>query len=202
MIFRIALLLSIAIHTAVYCSVRLWPGALSFGVKATPAKVSLIEVGLIQPSPRLSAPAAKEEKTLARPEEYALQSVGNASPEESRPDPSFKTRPAPEGRAGSALQSGGDIAGPELEVIRKKIEAVLYYPRRARLQRLEGEVKIGFSLSPAGELLHEKVIDPSPYQVLNQAALLIMKRAAPFGPVRPELSGRKLFIPIKFESAY
>lgn len=202
MIFRLAFLFSLVIHTAVYCSVRIWPEILSPGIRADPAAVTMIEVGLIQPAPLSSAPAAKEKKSKPRPEEYALKSIKKSSPEELRLDTPPGSRPAPEGRAGSASRSGGEMAGPELELIRKKIESVLYYPRRARLQRLEGEVKVGFSLTPAGELLHEEVIDPSPYQVLNQAALLIMKKAAPFGPVQPKLSGRELSIPIKFKSSY
>ena len=116
MIFRLALLLSLAVHAAVYCSVRFWPEVLSFGVKASPAKISLIEVGLIQPASLFSAPAAKEKKTLPRPEQYARPEIEKVSPAESRPGHSFSSRPAPEGRAGSALQSKGDVAGPELDL--------------------------------------------------------------------------------------
>ena len=202
MVFRLAFFLSLAIHTAVFCSVRHWPGSLSFAVKSTPAAVSLIEVGLIQPAPILSAPAAKEKKSDTRPEEYALKSINKVLPEKSRSDSLSDSRPAPEGRAGTAPQSGGRSSAAELDLIRKKIEAAVYYPPRAKLQRLEGEVKIAFFLSPAGELLHEKVIVPSPYQVLDQAALRILKKAAPFGPIPAELSGKEIPFTIKFKSSY
>ena len=202
MIFRLFLLLSLVIHAAVFCSVRLWPEAPSFGVDAAASEAALIEVGLIQTVPASSAPVVEKAESPPRPERDALEARENTVPEESRPRNPGTSSPLPAGRAGSAERNEGGASGPGLALIREKIERFLYYPRRARLQRLEGEVKVEFSLTPAGELIRGEVVGSSSCDLLNRAALLILEKAAPFRTAGPELTGKRLSIIIKFKSAY
>lgn len=78
-----------------------------------------------------------------------------------------------------------------------KVERVgnLNYPREARARRLAGRLIVEVTIRPDGSVNAIKVLRPSPYPVLNQAAQRIVDLAAPFAPVPKEvLQGKDLLV--------
>lgn len=71
----------------------------------------------------------------------------------------------------------------------------LRYPEEARRRGLEGLVTVQATLNPDGSINALKVATQSPYPVLDQAALRIVRLAAPFDPVPAEvLAGEDLLV--------
>jgi protein TonB len=71
---------------------------------------------------------------------------------------------------------------------RLKIERVgnLNYPDNAR-GRIYGSLRLTVSLKPDGSIDDVQIDRPSEYRILNDAALKIVRLAAPFGPFPPEI---------------
>jgi len=71
---------------------------------------------------------------------------------------------------------------------RLKIERVgnLNYPDNAR-GRIYGSLRLTVSLKPDGSIEDVQIDRPSEYRILNDAALKIVRLAAPFGPFPPEI---------------
>jgi protein TonB len=73
---------------------------------------------------------------------------------------------------------------------RKKVERVgnLNYPEDARRQRIYGSLRLLVSINRDGTLYEVQVLESSGQQVLDQAALRIVRLAAPFAPFTGDLS--------------
>ena len=54
------------------------------------------------------------------------------------------------------------------------------YPYRARSNGLEGRVRIRIVINPDGSLAHVDILEPSEHDILNNACLTAIKKAAPF----------------------
>ena len=54
------------------------------------------------------------------------------------------------------------------------------YPYRARSNGLEGRVRIRIVINPDGSLAHMDILEPSEHDILNNACLTAIKKAAPF----------------------
>ncbi len=114
-----------------------------------------------------------------------------------------ETGPAyPEGRAGVSRSSAGSSPDEYLAGVRRRIAEAIFYPRRARLSHLEGVVKVSFLIGREGRLEGFKVVETSPYMIFNQTARTILEKASPFSPPGPDIIGREITVPIKFESTY
>lgn len=74
------------------------------------------------------------------------------------------------------------------------------YPRAARLRRQEGIPRIALTLDRSGRLLHLELREASGHDLLDQAALDMARRAAPFPPPQlPPGSEKATFIvPVQF----
>lgn len=72
---------------------------------------------------------------------------------------------------------------------RETVETVgnRYYPAEARKKRLFGDVRLLVSLKPNGTIYEAKVLQSSGYNILDNAALQIVHRAAPFAPFPPTI---------------
>lgn len=80
--------------------------------------------------------------------------------------------------------SGLDALGPKqaasnLSLIRKKIMRHKIYPSAAKSQGITGSVKIAFRISENGNLVYVKVQSSSGHAILDDAALLAVKRSVP-----------------------
>ncbi|MBW5415608.1 MULTISPECIES: energy transducer TonB [Pseudomonas] len=73
---------------------------------------------------------------------------------------------------------------------RKKIERVgnLNYPEQARRERLYGSLRLLVSINRDGSLYEVQILESSGQTVLDQAALRIVRLAAPFAPFSGDLS--------------
>ncbi|MDD0845177.1 energy transducer TonB [Pseudomonas sp. Gutcm_11s] len=73
---------------------------------------------------------------------------------------------------------------------RKKVERVgnLNYPEEARRQRIYGSLRLLVSINRDGTLYEVQVLEPSGQPTLDQAALRIVRLAAPFAPFTGDLA--------------
>ncbi|MBU3059146.1 energy transducer TonB [Pseudomonas indica] len=73
---------------------------------------------------------------------------------------------------------------------RKKVERVgnLNYPEEARRQRIYGSLRLLVSINRDGTLYEVQVLESSGQPILDQAALRIVRLAAPFAPFSGDLS--------------
>ena len=76
-----------------------------------------------------------------------------------------------------------------LQSWRRKVETVgnLNYPAEARRRNLEGDLKVLVEIDAAGTLVDVRIIETSGSDVLDQAALRIVRLAAPFLPFPDDL---------------
>ena len=88
-----------------------------------------------------------------------------------------------------------------LELIRKKIENARIYPHWAREAGYEGTTKIRFAILSNGELEEISIVNSSGYDILDNAAIAAIEKAAPFPPLPDSLNRDILQIelPIAFQ---
>ena len=156
-----------------------------------------------KPKPEVK-PAAKAQKAPASQAARSAQSAkAQAKPEPSSSTESFK---------GSATQQPVDsqsVASVDPKTIQRDYMAQLSvwinrhkrYPRQAQRRGQEGTVKLRFAMNRSGQLLSSEVLGSSGYPVLDQAALAMLKRAAPLPPIPGELARQRLevILPIAFD---
>ena len=87
-----------------------------------------------------------------------------------------------------------------IEIIRRKIESTKRYPPEARRAGYEGTAVISFTINLDGTLGDVRVISSSGHPVLDRAAIMTIKRAAPFPPLKAYTTERSLTleVPITF----
>lgn len=210
-IFILAVLVSIILHGLIYGSCRLlgeW-GFSFLGVSERSAAEMVMEVGMIEvnpshahnrpPRPPARRPRKAEAEILT---DQNTSRIALTEPPREKPAPPSAPPAAAQipGRAGSAARSQGAGREEYWDQIRRRIEKAMYYPRRARLARLEGTVRVGFTIGAGGEVIRSRIIEPSSHPVFNRAALEIITRAAPFPPPLEEIGNTELSVPITFES--
>ena len=78
------------------------------------------------------------------------------------------------------LDSEDETYKPYLKKIKKKIEDVWYYPKRAFDEKKEGTSTVKFSLDKSGKLTASGIVESSGYELLDRAAVTAVKAAAPF----------------------
>ncbi len=76
-----------------------------------------------------------------------------------------------------------------LQSWRRKVEAVgnLNYPAEARTHRLYGSLRMLVSITPDGGLKEVRILESSGHKVLDDAALRIVRLAAPYAPFPPKM---------------
>ena len=76
-----------------------------------------------------------------------------------------------------------------LQAWRRKVETVgnLNYPEEARRDQLYGSLRLLVAIAPDGALKDVQVLDSSGYKVLDDAAIRIVRQAAPFAPFPEEM---------------
>ena len=74
-----------------------------------------------------------------------------------------------------------------LESWRRKVERIgkLNYPEQARERKLYGSLRLLVAIEPDGSLRDVRVIDSSGHKVLDEAAVRIVRLAAPYAPFPP-----------------
>jgi len=86
--------------------------------------------------------------------------------------------------AGPASGSGSSIEGDKqiLAEIRRLIEQAKHYPLMARRRGIEGTASVGFRILADGQVTEIRLRQSSGAEILDEAALGTIKRAAPLPP--------------------
>lgn len=87
-----------------------------------------------------------------------------------------------------------------LRDLRRRIEIQKNYPLVSRKLKEEGLVKVVIALSQNGSVLEARLAQAAPFERLNDAALLAIKKAAPFDEFPAEVQKEKwiISVPIRF----
>jgi len=144
--------------------------------KSTPA-VPATPVETI-PSPKPEAPVEKPEQTEA-PEEPSDETA-EAVDESSSADAGESAA-----NAGGTVDSfshtqGAKAAATYKSYVLGRIASKKTYPYAARSSGLEGKVRARIVINPDGTLAEAVILEPSEYEVLNNACLAAIKKSAPF----------------------
>ena len=147
---------------------------------APPTETPPPPVAVDPPSPAAPAIrpfAGKTAADLAR-DIVALDARGTA-----HPDPSLRVR----------RLLAGTTTAPEfayyLEAWRRKVERIgnLNYPREARSRGLSGSLRLLVTITADGALHEVRVLETSGHRMLDEAALHIVRLAAPYAPFSPKM---------------
>jgi len=81
------------------------------------------------------------------------------------------------------IQAKQDVSAAYLEKFRQKVEFYgnRFYPESARLQRLAGDVRLMVILNQNGGIRAIRLLESSGHAVLDEAAKMSLRKAAPFG---------------------
>lgn len=105
------------------------------------------------------------------------------------------------GRSGDAAESSGSEGSPYFDQVRRKIELAKRYPLLAKLSQAEGIAEVEFFVSKAGEVIKLKLVKSTKNRILDDEAILTVKRAAPFPPIPKSFNKSKLkiVVPIVYQ---
>ena len=111
---------------------------------------------------------------------------------------------APVAGAQSAFDAGGistlvygKTDDPFLARVKRAVESVLHYPRKARVMRLQGVTVVQFVIAADGSLTELELFETSPHGILDKAALRAVKEAQ--GAWGSPAKTVRLRFPIRFE---
>ncbi len=82
--------------------------------------------------------------------------------------------------------------------IRKRIERAQFYPAQARREGIEGTVELGFILSADGRVQEAWVLRSSGFPILDEAAVQVVKQAAPYPVVEDWPTVLRFRLPITY----
>lgn len=153
----------------------------------------------------LEMPASPEQVAVELPEEpFTQQTVGAGFEEDyvvlepygEKEESSSSSDKHAVSDVVSEKQSEGDLGGDQdhvldpvyLGFIRGLIEKHIDYPARARRLRMAGKVNLSFKITASGAIDEIHILAESPYPILNKAAILAVKSAAPFPQPRRKIS--------------
>lgn len=110
-------------------------------------------------------------------------------------------RSSAEGRKAATTRDGGDKARSRYEgKVQARLRRAQRYPREARPRKLEGTATVGFTVVRSGAVTGIRLLRSSGHDILDTAALDVVRRAAPMPPIpddvgRPEI---RFTVPIRF----
>lgn len=129
--------------------------------------------------PTLANASAASSQAIAEPQEApAVQEPARVASLAPAP------QPAPQAQSDQPIQGKVDygwLAG----AIRTRVEQLKHYPHIARANRWEGRVVLRAVISEDGQLVDLKVAESSGHSVLDEAALEVLKKAAPLTLPQP-----------------
>lgn len=96
---------------------------------------------------------------------------------------SFSEEPLP-------VPSREEVWKDYLARLRGRIEAARLYPQQALRMGLEGKVSIQLVVGASGEITGVELVEPSPFPLLNRAAVELIRALSPLPPLPPGLGIR------------
>jgi len=157
-------------------------------VSATPAlTVTLSSLEKVQ---QLALPRPTPPKLQKRTLEQTAPATQSAAPSELS---EVKSAPA------HAPVVSQDLKQIYLSELRAYIDRSKTYPIQARRLGQTGRVQVSFTVTAEGHIIDAKLIGPSPFQRLNEAALATVADVRRFRPIPPELGVAKLTVDVPLE---
>lgn len=163
------------------------------GPPAGPARVQVTQEEPGFAERRAEAASASGPSVVAPPRRpFAGASVGDlaAAVAHAAGDPAHSTAKAGTRvrRLGSATPPSPDFAY-YLRSWRRKVERIgqLNYPRQARADGIAGSLRLLVAIAPDGALDEVRVLQTSGHKLLDDAALRIVRLAAPYAPFPPAM---------------
>ena len=143
-----------------------------------------------QTSPEIAKSETSHEETLTPGEKSLLQRSLEIASLEARLDQQrqiYAKRPRIKRLTSLSTASSNDAF--YLNSWRRKIERIgnLNYPAEARRRKLYGSLRLMVAVLPDGSLMEVEILKSSGHQVLDDAALRIVRLSAPFAPFPDEL---------------
>jgi periplasmic protein TonB len=85
------------------------------------------------------------------------------------------------------------------DAVREHVLRFIYYPDGARPNRMKGLVRVQFDMSRDGHVLSAWIQQSSGYDILDEAALLVVRRAEPMPPIPATLPAEmEISLPLDF----
>lgn len=133
-------------------------------------------------SPETDAPLSEQ----ATPEELSL-AIASLQAQLDMQQQAYAKRPRTYTISSASTQKRHDAL--YLDSWRKRIEAVgnLNYPEQARAQQIYGSLRMLVALRPNGSVQEIRILQSSGHRVLDEAAIDIVRLAAPFDPFPSEM---------------
>jgi periplasmic protein TonB len=153
------------------------------------------------PRPRRTPPERQEKREEVREPERKPSPQKSAPSRAASPNRAASSDSAGRGGAGGAAEAGGQAA---ISSYFARVQAHLsrqVYPAEARAGGVSGIVRVVFALGRDGRVLSVSLAQGSGKSVLDQAALAIVRGAAPFPPFPSEIMESRLELgaPIRFD---
>lgn len=174
-----------------------------------PKPVKRTKTPAVQPTPVPDVVSNASSKT---PEDQVNQSdtaqSSGAPPQEAVAQPDAAASQA--GTSGSSTARGGPSGAVQrqmevsyAQLLLTRLQRAIVYPRRAQRRALEGVVRVEVVLAPSGQLRRVALTASSGHDILDQAALDLVRRVAPFPPVPATLAagaaGFAFIAPIQYQ---
>ncbi len=107
---------------------------------------------------------------------------------------------APDATGDDGSSIDGDAGADYFDALFARVFAALDYPRRARLDKIEGTVVLSIRIDREGRIERAEVAESSGSPLLDRHAMRIARRAAPFGAVPDFLADTDLIfeLPVEF----
>lgn len=168
-------------------------------VKPKPVVKKVVEKP--KPKPRIK-PRAEKTKAVTTVQPKPAETVKKA--EKPAEEKQTAAVAAPVAGAQSAFDAGGistlvygKTDDPFLARVKRAVESVLHYPRKARVMRLQGVTIVQFVIAADGSLTELELFETSPHSILDKAALRAVKEAQ--GAWGSPAKTVRLRFPIRFE---
>lgn len=145
------------------------------------------------------------QKQISKKEQKKIENENSIPSEKSAPKPNDDIPEENEQTEESPENTDNGVSDAESAVVEKatstykeyvlsRIASKKTYPIAARAKGMEGRVKLHITVSPAGELTVLEIKKECPYELLNEAALSAVKKAAPFKKMPKELTASLDFV--------
>lgn len=156
----------------------------------TPQVTSVVEVEWVE-VPTTAAPSAHQLAPRQRPKQRAsAASAPEAAPKTEDPSES----------AAFAESEARPQALTYAEELKSYIESNRVYPRQALKLQQSGTVMVKLQIAPTGEFRNIDILEPSPFESLNQAALHLLRNLKGFKPPPDDLKTAENFVvPIVYQ---
>jgi protein TonB len=142
----------------------------------------------------------------SKPDRTEVAEAKPEPPKPAEPPPSAASAPASAARSGGAggggaAQTAGNAAASAYRAeVAARLAQKRFYPNAARRDRLTGRATVSFTLNASGRVTEARVVRSAGSRILDDAALEMVRRAAPYPPI-PRGLGSTITIqaPIGFE---